>query len=95
MGTYARMFVTGSPTPQAYVAATFDYHLRDGMAERISCPILVLDAEEDIFFKGQPEQLCEHLTRPTTLMRFTVAEGAGAHCQVGAHALPLPESTTG
>ncbi|HUB58917.1 MAG TPA: alpha/beta fold hydrolase [Candidatus Micrarchaeia archaeon] len=81
------MFVTGTSTPRAYVAATLDYHLRDGVAEKIACPTLVLDAEEDIFFKGQPETLYEHLTCPKTLMRFTVAEGAGAHCQVGAHRL--------
>ena len=81
------MFVTRTSTPRAYVAATLDYHLRDGIAEMITCPTLVLDAEEDIFFKGQPEMLYEHLTCPKTLMRFTTAEGAGAHCQVGAHRL--------
>ena len=81
------MFVTGTSTPRAYVASTFAYHLRDGIAEKISCPTLVLDAEEDMFFKGQPEELYDHLTCPKTLMRFTTAEGAGAHCQVGAHRL--------
>ncbi len=81
------MFVTGTSSPRAYVAATLSYHLRDGIAEKISCPTLVLDAEEDMFFKGQPEELYEHLTCPRTLMRFTAAEGAGAHCQVGAHRL--------
>ena len=81
------MFVTGTSSPRAYVAATLGYHLRDGIAEKISCPTLVLDAEEDMFFKGQPEELYDHLTCPRTLMRFTAAEGAGAHCQVGAHRL--------
>jgi pimeloyl-ACP methyl ester carboxylesterase len=79
------MYVTGKTSPRAYVAATLDYHLRDGIAEKISCPTLVLDAEEDMFFKGQPEQLYEHLTCPKRIMHFTAAEGAGAHCQVGAH----------
>jgi pimeloyl-ACP methyl ester carboxylesterase len=81
------MFVTGTSSPRAYVAATLEYHLRNGLAEQISCPALVLDAEEDMFFKGQPEELCEHLTCPKTFMRFTAAEGAGAHCQVGAQRL--------
>ncbi|MBV8820993.1 MAG: alpha/beta hydrolase [Acidobacteriaceae bacterium] len=81
------MFVTGTSSPRAYVAATLDYHLRDGIAEKISCPTLVLDAEEDMFFKGQPEELYRHLTCPKKLIRFTAAEGAGAHCQVGAHRL--------
>ena len=81
------MFVTDTSSPRAYVAATLEYHLRNGLAEQISCPALVLDAEEDMFFKGQPEELCEHLTCPKTFMRFTAAEGAGAHCQVGAQRL--------
>ena len=68
-------------------AARRHRHLRDGIAERLSCPTLVLDAEEDMFFKGQPEELYDHLTCPRTLLRFTAAEGAGAHCQVGAHRL--------
>jgi len=81
------MFVTSTSSPRAYVAATLEYHLRNGIAEQISCPTLVLDAEEDMFFKGQPEELYEHLTCPKTFMRFTAAEGAGAHCQVGAQRL--------
>jgi pimeloyl-ACP methyl ester carboxylesterase len=81
------MFVTGTASPRAYVAATLKYHLRDGIAEKISCPTLVLDAEEDMFFKGQAETLHEHLTCPKTLLRFSTAEGAGAHCQVGAQRL--------
>ena len=81
------MFVTGTSSPRAYVAATLEYHLRNGIAELISCPTLVIDAEEDMFFKNQPEELYEHLTCPKTLMRFTTAEGAGAHCQVGAQRL--------
>jgi hypothetical protein len=31
--------------------------------------------------------LCEHLTCPKTMIRFTNEEGAGAHCQVGADRL--------
>lgn len=47
------------------------------------------DAAEDEFFKGQPEQLYEHLTCPKTLMLFTAEEGAGAHCHPGAMRLAL------
>ena len=45
------------------------------------------DAEEDLFFAGQPELLFEHLTCPRTLMRFKTEEGAGAHCHGGAQRL--------
>jgi hypothetical protein len=31
------------------------------------------------FFKGQPEELYEHLTRTKTLKCFTAAEGAAAY----------------
>jgi pimeloyl-ACP methyl ester carboxylesterase len=81
------MFVFGVSTPRAVLAEILKYHLRDGVAEAISCPTLVLDAEGDMFFKGQPEALYEHLTCPKAMIRFTEAEGAGAHCQVGAHRL--------
>lgn len=78
------MYAMGAPTPRAYLAAAQAYNLRDGVAEAITCPTLVCEAEGDIFFKGQPQQLFDHLTCPKTLMRFTESEGAGAHCQVGA-----------
>ena len=78
------MFAFGASTPRAYLAKSLAYNLRDGVAEAISCPTLVCDAEGDIFFKGQPQQLYDHLTCRKTLMRFTEEEGAGAHCQAGA-----------
>ncbi|MFJ4321203.1 hypothetical protein ACIP46_38935 [Streptomyces lavendulae] len=78
------MYVMGVDTPRAFNASYLDYTLADGIAEKIQCPTLVCDAAEDEFFKGQPEQLYEHLTCPKTLMLFTAAEGAGAHCHPGA-----------
>lgn len=78
------MYAMGASTPRAYIAATLAFNLRDGVAEAISCPTLICDAEGDIFFKGQPQELFDHLTCPKTLIRFTESEGAGAHCQVGA-----------
>ncbi|HLG84105.1 MAG TPA: alpha/beta fold hydrolase [Bradyrhizobium sp.] len=81
------MWSTGAASPRAFMAKALDYHLRDGIAERISCPTLVCEAEDDLFFKGQPQALYDHLTCRKTLVRFTNAEGAGAHCQVGASRL--------
>ena len=57
-------------TPRRYLAASLDYNLKDGIAETIACPTLVCDAEEDLFFKGQPQQLYDHLTCPKTLIRL-------------------------
>lgn len=81
------MYAMGALTPRAYLAMALDYHLRDGLAEAITCPTLVCDAEDDLFFRGQPQALYDHLTCRKTLMRFTRDEGAGAHCQVGARRL--------
>jgi hypothetical protein len=81
------MYAMGAPTPRAYLAAALAYNLRDGVAEAITCPTLVCEAEGDLFFKGQPQELFDHLTCPKTLLRFTESEGAGAHCQVGASRL--------
>ncbi|MEU8777307.1 alpha/beta fold hydrolase [Streptomyces sp. NPDC048606] len=83
------MYVMGVDTPRAFNASYLDYTLADGIAERIQCPTLVCDAEEDMFFQGQPEQLYDHLTCPKTLMLFTAEEGAGAHCHPGAMRLSI------
>ncbi|WP_405586183.1 alpha/beta hydrolase family protein [Streptomyces sp. NBC_01092] len=83
------MYVMGVDTPRAFSASYLDYTLGGGIAEKIQCPTLVCDATEDEFFKGQPEQLYDHLTCPKTLMVFTAEEGAGAHCHPGAMRLSL------
>jgi dienelactone hydrolase len=81
------MWATGAASPRAFLAKVMDYHLKDGVAEAISCPTLVCDAEDDLFLKGQPQVLYDHLTCRKAMVRFTTAEGAGAHCQVGASRL--------
>jgi pimeloyl-ACP methyl ester carboxylesterase len=80
-------YVMGVDSPRAFLASYLDYTLADGIAEQISCPTLVCDAGEDIFFDGQPKMLFEHLTCRKALLDFTAAEGAGAHCQSGAQRL--------
>jgi hypothetical protein len=81
------MWSFGVGTPRAFLAASLAYNLRDGIAEKITCPVFAGRAESDEFFRGQQEELMEHLTTPATLASFTDAEGAGAHCQVGAQRL--------
>ena len=78
------MYSFGAPSPSAYMHLALAYTLKDGIAERIRCPTLVCDAEADLFFKGQPQQLYDHLTCKKTLMSFSSEDGAGAHCEVGA-----------
>lgn len=74
----------GCATPSDYLRKALDYSLAGGIAEQIRCPVLVCDAEDDLFFKGQPEQLYEHLTCEKMLLKFSSHDGAGAHCEVGA-----------
>jgi len=81
------MYTFGVATPRAYLAATQAFHMRGGIAEQIKCPTLVCDAEKDLFFNGQAQQLFDHLTCKKTMMKFTDAEGAGAHCEAGASRL--------
>jgi dienelactone hydrolase len=80
-------YALGLDSPRALFAAFLDYTLADGIAEQITCPTLVCGAAEDVFFEGQPQLLFDHLTCPKTLLDFTEAEGAGAHCQAGAQRL--------
>jgi pimeloyl-ACP methyl ester carboxylesterase len=81
------MYAMGAKSPRAFMAASLDYTLAGGVAEAITCPTLVCEAEDDLFFTDQPRLLYDHLTCPKTLLRFTAAEGAGAHCQVSASRL--------
>ncbi len=55
-----------------------------GIADRITCPTLVLDPDNDQFFRGEPRRIFDALRCPKELITFTAAEGAGEHCQEGA-----------
>lgn len=65
-------------------AATFDL---TSVIESVQCPVFVGDAEEDIFFKGQPERVANALGSKAHYREFKTAEAAGLHCQVGAASL--------
>jgi hypothetical protein len=56
----------------------------NGIAGQIQCPCLVMEAEEDIFFLGQPQQIYDALQAPKQLIRFTSEDGAENHCHSGA-----------
>ena len=52
-----------------------------GRADRISCPTLALAGEGDFAGTGQLDTFAQALTAPVTTHEFTVAEGAGGHCE--------------
>jgi pimeloyl-ACP methyl ester carboxylesterase len=72
----------GADSYADFIRRTTDYTLA-GIADQITAPTLIMDAEEDQFLAGQPAILAAAMTAPTTLAQFTTAEGAGEHCHVG------------
>ncbi|WP_433662094.1 alpha/beta hydrolase family protein [Nocardia sp. CA-128927] len=73
----------GAASPADYIRKTKPYTL-DGIAHQIDCATLVLDAENDMFFRGQPQRVYDALTCPKELIVGTNDEGAGEHCHMGA-----------
>lgn len=59
------------------------YSLAGGVATLIQCPTLVMEAEADIFFAGQPQQVYDNLRVAETLAKFSPDFGAENHCQSG------------
>ena len=77
------MWVTGTSTPLEFLDALKMFSVADGVAELITCPVLVCE-DLDPRVLGQPQELYDHLTAPKTLLPFTAEEGADDHCQGGA-----------
>jgi dienelactone hydrolase len=50
-------------------------------ARRISAPIALCSPELENFFPGQPETMHSWIGKSSTLLKFTVAEGAEYHCE--------------
>ena len=66
-----------------FIEKTKQYTLDGGVAEKIQCPCLVMEAGKDIFFQGQPEKVYDALKAPKLLFKFTDEFGAENHCQSG------------
>ena len=77
------MYTFGASTPADWFLMISVYHLRN-VAEKITCPTLVIDSEHDQFFPGQARKLYDALVCPKDFLVFTAEEGAGEHCQIGA-----------
>ncbi|MEO4043113.1 alpha/beta hydrolase [Hoeflea sp. CAU 1731] len=66
--------------------ASAELFTMDGRAELIRCPTLITQAENDGLAAGAGAFL-DALTCPKTLIRFTAAEGADGHCEMGNRSL--------
>ncbi len=79
------MLVHGVSSPFEYLRVSAAYTLA-GLAQQITCPTLVCEAEDDPIAQFAP-QLYEALTCPKHYFHFTNEEGAGEHCECGARTL--------
>jgi hypothetical protein len=75
-----RMRPYGTDDPYEAFRAVLAYNLRD-VVDRIECPVLVTDPDDEQFWPGQPQQVHDALGERSTLVRFTAEEGANWHCQ--------------
>jgi pimeloyl-ACP methyl ester carboxylesterase len=80
---YNGLWTFGLSSFDELVEASAAYTIAD-VVDRITCPTLVLDAENDQFFKGQPQHVLDNLTCQKNYVFFSESEGAGEHCQEGA-----------
>jgi pimeloyl-ACP methyl ester carboxylesterase len=80
------MWTTGSNSPYDLITGAKSYTLKD-IIKNITCPTLVLEAENDDSFPGQPKKVYDGLRSPKKYILFTQEEGAEEHCQSGASAL--------
>ena len=70
-------------SPFRLVREYLRYNLK-GVSGRITCPVLICDSEDEMFFHGQSRILFDNLSCPKELVLFSGEEGAGEHCQAGA-----------
>ncbi|MET0450366.1 MAG: alpha/beta fold hydrolase [Mycobacterium sp.] len=78
-------FSFGQKTAYDFMVECKKMTLDGGILERIQSPTLVMEADGDQFFKGQPEAVYEALTSaPKTFVSFSEKDGAENHCQSGA-----------
>jgi alpha-beta hydrolase superfamily lysophospholipase len=76
----------GVQTPYEFLDRSRVYTL-EGVAQRITCPVLVCQATDDHFNPGQAERLARALGDQATLRPFTAAESAAVHAHPGASIL--------
>ncbi len=79
------LLVHGFDTPYDLVMGMPPY-TNKGFAEKITCPVLVCEAENDVR-GGDAKPLYDAITAPKNYILFTNEEGAGEHDEAGASAL--------
>ena len=82
------MWTTGTHSPYELIIGSKKYTIKDTLSN-IRCSTLVLEAEKDDSFPGQPKKVYDGLTSASSkaYILFTGEEGAEEHCQCGAPAI--------
>jgi pimeloyl-ACP methyl ester carboxylesterase len=80
------MWAFDAKDPLDFIQKNKDYTLKD-VAGNISRPTLVLEAEMDDDFRGQPKKVYDALKCTKKHVLFTAEEGAEDHCQLAALSL--------
>lgn len=74
-------WVHGVDNLRDYLRAAMPFTMEE-CAEKIACPTLITHAEHDPLARGA-QRFFDRLRCPKTLLRFSAAEGAGDHCEMG------------
>lgn len=78
------MFAFGVGKPAEFLLKQMEY-TSDDLAAKITAKTLVCDAEQDAEkFGSMTHDIYDNMTCPKEYFMFTNAQGAGAHCQMGA-----------
>lgn len=81
-----KMAIHGLKSPYELFESWENYSLV-GIAEKISCPTLVVDTENECLSRGQAKELYHALKCQKEYLLFKNEEGAGEHCEAGASSL--------
>lgn len=79
------LLVHGAETPAEFLRMSLEY-TNKGLAQNITCPVLVCEAENDVR-GGNAKPLYDAITSPKEYILFTNEEGAGEHDEAGAASL--------
>ena len=72
-------YIFGVSSYADFVQATKSYTMK-GSAGQIQCPCLVMEAERDIFFSGQPQEIFDGIKAQKEVGELTSEDGAENHC---------------
>jgi hypothetical protein len=60
--------------------AVLEYNLR-GVADQITCPLLITEPANEVYWPGQSRQLYDLVKSPKALVHFSESDGADLHCE--------------